>query len=267
MGQIYSLAHRVVAWLGPSSPNKSDLAFSKLRYLGRQVTLTRNMQLFCTPDCDQPELYRLECKLPYSTDEWEAIFDVISRDWFKRLWIVQEIHLGISNAVLQCGQGEIPWSLFRSAIICIYSKLEGVPEALMPELGALVRLCDYIGNITFHMVLYDFHNRLCADDRDRIYGLLSLASPEVASSIIPDYRQSLVEVYKQAFLASTQRVQRLEQLPFCGRRYGPAELQGWPTWIPNWSRPVICPSPPTPATVPVESRHQKRGMSTLAGSR
>ncbi|KAI0386421.1 HET-domain-containing protein [Hypomontagnella monticulosa] len=237
MSQIYSLAHRVVAWLGPSSDN-SALAISRLTYLGQQVESTRDNYTMSSPNCDQPKWYDAGCELPYGIDDWEAISKISSRELFKRLWVVQEIHLGSARAVIQCGNDEIPWSLFRRAMICIDNKFEGTPEDMLGKMLETMDFCHYIDNETFDAILHRFQGRLCIDDRDRIYGLMSLASSEVTRGITPNYEQSPVEVYKHTFLACTQQAQRLVQLPFCGRHHAPDTLPEWPTWIPNWSQPI-----------------------------
>lgn len=53
MGHIYSLASRVIAWLGPQTSN-SGLALSTLEFLGRQIEYTRDRRFQPSPGCDQP---------------------------------------------------------------------------------------------------------------------------------------------------------------------------------------------------------------------
>ncbi|OTB14618.1 hypothetical protein K445DRAFT_319029 [Daldinia sp. EC12] len=242
MELIYKLAHRVVAWLGPGSP-ASELAFSKLAHLGRQIEHTRDGTMLSAPGCTEDKWFSGKSVLPWDAETWDAIFETCSRVWFGRLWIVQEIHLGNDNSVLKCGPDEIPWSLFRRAIICIHAKEAGVPEKLWHKTQEIKFLCEYLANMPFVDVLKNHHKRPCQDERDKIYGLLSLAPAEIARYITPDYKTSPLEVYKSVFLAVVKHEQRVSLLPYSGRRYSSTPAEEWPTWLPDWSRFVRVTTP------------------------
>ncbi|OTA62266.1 HET-domain-containing protein [Hypoxylon sp. EC38] len=243
MSLIFSLASRVVAWLGPRS-SSSSLAFSKLDHLGRQMEFTKDLWLISSPDSDQPDWFKGAVPLPYETDVWHAISELSLGDWFTRLWVVQEIHLGSADSILKCGHDEILWSLFRRAILCIIDKQEGVPEATTDRIGRLRDMCRDIGANLFESTLYNFHDRSCEDDRDRIYGLMNFAPPQIATHIQVDYTISAAEVFKQVFLACTKQQKRLAQLPLCGIRHSTSTSLEWPTWVPNWSQPIYITSHP-----------------------
>ncbi|KAI0120886.1 HET-domain-containing protein [Hypoxylon sp. NC0597] len=238
MGLIFSLACRVVAWLGPSS-SSTGLAFSKLDYLGRQVEVTRDKWLVSRPGCNEPDWYRLGEPRPYEIVVWDAISELSSRSWFTRLWIVQEIQLGSADSILKCGHDEILWLLFRRAIICIYGKDESLHKIPWQRLEPLHKLCKNTGGKSFESTLYDHHSRSCRDSKDKIYGLMNLAPPEIATHIQVDYKISVVEVFKQAFLACAGQQKRLTQLHCCGRRHLRSISPEWPTWVPNWSLSIF----------------------------
>ncbi|KAF3068318.1 Heterokaryon incompatibility protein 6, OR allele [Daldinia childiae] len=180
MGLIYTLAHRVIAWLGPGSPS-SDLAFSKLAYLGRQIEHTKDGTMLSAPGCTEEQWFSSKHALPWDTATWDAISSACSRDWFTRLWIVQEIHLGNANSALQCGHSTIPWAAFRRAVICIHAKDVGVPQTLWHKTQEIKFLCEHLADMAFVDVLKNHHMRPCLNARDKIYGLLSLAPPEITT--------------------------------------------------------------------------------------
>ncbi|KAI9147991.1 Heterokaryon incompatibility protein [Paramyrothecium foliicola] len=238
MGQIYALATRVVAWLGPGSAS-SSLAMTALEYIGRQIEITRDRFYISTPGCEQKDWCDFDKPLPYGPDFWEGLKEVTKRPWFERLWIIQEIHLASAQSIIKCGQDEVSWPLFRRAILTIHGKEEGVPEEVRDKLFMLHNVCMYANNRTFYEALYEFHDRKCADDKDKIYGLMNLAPAEISNAIPVDYSQPVIEAYKQAFYACARVEKRLGQLRFAGRRHkNPEPSNLWPSWVPIWSQSV-----------------------------
>lgn len=119
MAAIYKSASRVIVWLGADSED-SGLAIKTLYYVGQQVVYTKDNWLLTRPG--GVEGYWCESKsiLPYGDEVWTAINNLLARPWFTRVWIIQEIQLARHGAVIQCGQEQIPWSHFRSAITCLW---------------------------------------------------------------------------------------------------------------------------------------------------
>ena len=153
-----------------------------------------------------------ETELEYDDEVWRAISLLLSRQWFHRLRVVQEITLASSNAVLCSGMREVRWVHFRRGLECLYDKKElptmalrglvlsahklGMASDSLQALGPLIRL---------------HRTRLCSDNRDKVYGLLGLAaslSPRLASTIVPDYSTDVTNVYKQTFLSHIRHVRR-----------------------------------------------------------
>ncbi|KAI1079949.1 HET-domain-containing protein [Whalleya microplaca] len=235
MDQIFSLASRVVAWLGPSFPN-STLALETLDHLGRQVEFTRHRLLLPSPGA-ATDWYNLETTLSCSMDVWNAIGRLCMQPWFYRLWIVQEIGFANARSVLQCGRDEILWPLFRKAIECIHSK-EGAPTGVKEYIGIVFLLCSDIRANPFFFILIMHTRRACEKDQDKIYGLLSLAPEELRRHIRVDYSQPPMEVFKQVFLASATHEKRLTHLQFSRQRQAASASPAWSTWIPDWAHGV-----------------------------
>lgn len=119
MASIYTQASRVIVWLGSETPN-STTAMNMIYSLGNQVEVTTDNWIFSTPGAAEPYWCEASCKLPWGDASWVALNDLLSRRWFGRVWIIQEIQLGQKNAVVQCGNYEMPWPIFRRAIICLW---------------------------------------------------------------------------------------------------------------------------------------------------
>ncbi|KAI0456300.1 hypothetical protein F5B21DRAFT_502493 [Xylaria acuta] len=192
------------AWLGRRSSD-SRLALSTLEYLGQQVQYTKDAYHFpqpsyAEPNCVEPDCYRPDCLLPYSAEIW-TFQNIWSRPWFNRLWVLQEIHLAGPDSVMKCGDDEILWSSFRRAIICICNKDGGAPEGAYMLLRSLLKMCGYAQADPFELLIWKHHNRQCVNDRDRIYGPMSLVPSNIAQSLTINYQLRPWEVYKQVVLA------------------------------------------------------------------
>jgi hypothetical protein len=231
MGDIYQFATRVLVWLGPEA-NESGVALSLLQYLGAQSEETVQGLRIRSPKSTEPDWIHSWSKLPYSVREWCAIRDLALRPWFERQWVFQEIQLANSRATLQCGYDEIPWSLFRRAMICLRNK-EGIPlRDLRERLDMIFSLAQDRRQASLRRLLESCWELKCSDPRDKVYGLLGLVSPSVSSKILPDYSLSTETVHKDAFMLHLSHVQRLELLPYC--HLGERRMKG-PSWVPDFS--------------------------------
>jgi hypothetical protein len=109
MKDIYASAWHVVVWLGVEA-NGSNVAMSTLRYLSR---LHRN-----TPSSMQPDLicqpgWRISTSVRYTSfkrDVHVHLYRLLTRDYWYRLWILQEIALGRNDMPILCGHSHIKWT-------------------------------------------------------------------------------------------------------------------------------------------------------------
>jgi hypothetical protein len=105
----------------------------------------------------------------------------------------------------------------------------------MSELPSLTlrEACRHIVCLRINSYLFDVSRaKACADPRDKIYGLLGIASPSFAANIRPDYSLSVMDVYKEAFLTHLKLTKRLELLKYCSLK---KRQIGGPSWVPDWS--------------------------------
>jgi hypothetical protein len=196
------------------SRSDSARAFSTLKYLGKQVELEKGYDLLPSPSSDVP-LYKSIFELSYDEVTWESLLNLLKRPWFGRLWIMQEIQLANSKAVLQCGTDQISWYHFRRAIICIFSKKDGVPAEILDEVSFVAQLTFNLRNVPFIELLNRSGRQYCSQPADKLYGILGLASPEIAKIIPVNYTLPVLEVYKQTLLEYTSSTQRLDMLMYC----------------------------------------------------
>ncbi|KAI0113643.1 HET-domain-containing protein [Nemania sp. FL0031] len=258
MGQIYSRASRVLAFLGPDFPG-AYLAFPRLDYLGRQTEFTIDSYGWRHPDCQDEDVWKRATRLPFTPEVWEAIICLGGQSWFKRLWVLQEIQLASTSSIIKCGHAEISWPVFRRAVLCIYRN-GAVPSHILEAINNVVYSCADPKNMPFDEMLFRYgHSRLCQDQRDKVYGFLSLAPPDLVQAIRVDYQSSVMDVFKQFLLATSQMTARVDLLKYCGReRRSAANVNpNWPSWVPDWrTRPAI--------STPLRMGHCVSGVSRSA---
>jgi len=129
MAALYQLAQRVVIWLGPASEESqakeersSTLALSKLAHIGAQVELSRATVRFAAPMATEDGWFRSACPIPYPLSVWTAIEQLLGRQYFQRLWIVQEVLLATESSIVVCGHDEMRLYDFIRAIVCLVTK-------------------------------------------------------------------------------------------------------------------------------------------------
>lgn len=118
MGDIYSMADRVVAWLGPGN-TKTKQAFSTLYHISLEADFDWARQEV------QPKSRQTESSLDSRHGHFNkaishSILYLLRNPWFGRLWVRQELCLAKANAQLQCGYKYLPWSEFCNSIGFLY---------------------------------------------------------------------------------------------------------------------------------------------------
>ncbi|KAM0429255.1 hypothetical protein ACHAPT_006469 [Fusarium lateritium] len=188
MKDIYSKAAEVYVWLG-SQADKSDMAMDFIAKKGTRGLRPKGFGYY-----------------PLWTKEvGKAIYDLCDRGYWRRMWIIQEL-VHAANITVWCGTKSFQWhtfeSLYRtlknlesksssvshvdairvlqsSAFVMIWQRAHWRhPDTPAPRLQTLTTV---------------FRNCQSTDARDKVYALVSMASPETA--IVVDYSKSALEIY------------------------------------------------------------------------
>jgi hypothetical protein len=214
MRDIYGNAQIVIAWLGEEY-NNSNKAMDLVHALS-QASIDNNGEEIEAKLRIDPEYLGSGC--------WLALEELMSRDFWFRLWIIQEIVLGASSLVLQCGTRVIPWMSFCQGIGFLYDHLWYIKDDLRAlELGARGPNSAYRppgwSTLSLHLVYQDLwalsqreargggdnlsfsrlldlaNATMSQDDRDKVYGLVGLMDPTITKILVPDYRIDVSKVY------------------------------------------------------------------------
>ncbi|KAJ8112693.1 hypothetical protein OPT61_g5001 [Boeremia exigua] len=201
MYKIYSRAARVLIWLGEGNQgtNKAMDIISK-KWLPRDDHIVE--KLFQMP-------------------------------WWRRIWTLQEGLAATSDAVMMCGNKEVPWWLVHSAII----RLIIVHKNNIPGLAAFSDINTHrrYGRTTFEDLVYAAITREGTDTRDHVYALLGLVQVNKGFSFGPDYERSAAWAYAMATVCITEQRQDLEFLVLRVRQ----GIDLAPTWCFDFSNKEV----------------------------
>ncbi|KAF2116466.1 heterokaryon incompatibility protein-domain-containing protein [Lophiotrema nucula] len=257
MGTIYKQAYRVVVWLGDATDD-SDLAMDFINSVTEAWEQGEESARKCIRDT----------LATYGTIIWQACEAIVTRKYFDRMWIIQELSMGGDTAIILCGHKETTWAnLFRFYDTSYDSK----PEYRTPKLAAIFReeiacsspaaktayvskkgwnwlKCEnfqIIQDATNEPGLRDDRHLLtrcemaaCINPRDKVYGMLSLVDPAVAAKIVPDYSTSATEVYTAFAKAYIEGKGDLFLLIHSGKNWKDDEDPEFipldkPSWVPD----------------------------------
>ncbi|KAH8687611.1 heterokaryon incompatibility protein-domain-containing protein [Tricladium varicosporioides] len=264
MRDIYHNAAETTIWLGCETP-ASNLA---MRYLLMANSVSNPESWFAD---------RLRSNFDSEKQEWKAVLGLFRRDYWKRVWIIQETAVS-SKLTILCGEHTISWKLavaaqhawinfranavskpFRVAIESIEDMKvgDGTPLslALVPRNPGPMALsmnrnkfenCEpsYLTEL-----LRDNWTALATDPRDKIYSLLGLATDcgtPVALKV--NYSISKFETYLTTMDYLLCHHHNLDLISYSGIHILPAPsyLFRVPSWIPtfywSWEAPTTAAS-------------------------
>lgn len=243
MTDIYSQAESVVVWLGEEGQNGA-LALDLLdRIQGSSPKAVER-------------LIDDESKLP----EFDALVALFEREYWRRLWVVQEV-LNAKSVVVYCGNQKRPWDVYVAATETFKENAEPLaarfwggainapryaslkhrlpyPAVLSsqgPESLENLRPWRYEGPEALLEVLHHCRHKLASDPRDKLFGVLGILPDQVRLSFEPDYHSSLRTVYTGVVKFLLHETRRFDVV--CEAIYFPPYTNNasLPSWVPDWS--------------------------------
>lgn len=119
MRDIYQSAWQVAIWLGPADRH-TKLAFSALHWLARESKQPKPFDGFYR------ESFSLDLRpliviwpiysTPMRKEVYTALFNLFTRPYWRRMWVVQEIVMGNRNTPVICGNECISWNDLHDAV-------------------------------------------------------------------------------------------------------------------------------------------------------
>jgi hypothetical protein len=223
MRSIYRAATRVIIWLGEATVS-SDNAMEYIDLGMPDIDLLPNvdvMELFC-------------------------------RQWWKRVWVVQEVASAQHDPIIRCGKKEVLWSsLSRHQVKVPFA---GWMQYLMDMRGQardLQMVDDPLekAHASIHVqMFFEVVGRLrdghflswrdafalgyimeSTDARDLVFALMGLFDDQGIPPVVPDYYKDAASVHREAAIASFQNTEGLATLTLTvslSQKY-------FPTWTPD----------------------------------
>ena len=236
MGQIFHAASNVCIWLGPTS--EAERSDSAMDFIATILDLNKLEKSIADSRSQQ---------------QWLALATLMTRDWFRRRWLVQEMALARS-ATVHCGSRNVSWTDFANAAATFESRWQEISHTLgtyatdrlgdvhVPGASSLVRISsdvfrkDAAGNILDRC--YDIETLLSilpmfavTEPLDFVYAILNLGRDTHDSShlnIRMDYSAQSVDVFADVV---THIMELSESLDVICRPWAPD--CALPSWVPS----------------------------------
>ncbi len=245
MTSIYSTAESVAVWLGPEADD-SALAVDLLREVADRADFPEKFSHLISSQVGKPGL--------------GAIVSLFERDYWRRLWVVQEI-FNARYITVHCGSTKIQWTVYQRAseafsryradldfyfpigrrdssrhVISLY-QFSYSQVLVYQGPGSLPDLRSYMefGEGSLLEVLRACRRKFASDARDKIYGILGVLPEETRMEFRADYSLSVKDVYTEVvdyLLKTTERLDVICDAIHFPVHTGSANL---PSYVPDWS--------------------------------
>ncbi|KAI8624574.1 heterokaryon incompatibility protein-domain-containing protein [Xylariaceae sp. FL1651] len=253
MAQIYGQAASVAVWLGPETA-RSDLAITLLKTL---------LDAWAK---DQDTMSNSAVADLIASDEWRpnfaALVDLFQRDYWHRLWVVQEI-LNAKDVLVYCGNSCLPWLYYYNASLALYQCRPHLERAfpvgitrIMGEssprqrysfadiltsqgpAGLEILKLPRMNDVTsFLQVIRICRTKLASEPRDKVFGILGILSDSIQKNFPLNYYASVRKIYTDVVKFVLDNTGRLDIL--CEAIYFPLHTSSTraklPSWAPDWS--------------------------------
>ncbi|KXX75800.1 Heterokaryon incompatibility protein 6, OR allele [Madurella mycetomatis] len=258
MDEIYRKASKTIVWLGSEDQWSTNAA----KVVSRIAAYPRDsfVESEVAPFRNQDSVVYERSNLAYTSwMDWCSLAALLKRQWFSRLWIIQETILS-RRLVLLCGKQQVLWDEFVSAVRNIEARckvlgwspstmfIEASQPAVPLEHNALKLATwrEYHRNheasrawrSTLEDLIYDTWVFVATNPRDKIYGILGLIDPETRAIWPVEYQSSIEEVYAIAARRIIETRQSLKILS-CVQDASLRKIGAYPSWIPDFSLPYF----------------------------
>lgn len=241
MSRIYEHALNTAIWLGETADG-SDRAIKLLKDLHVRLRFSSEEII------DPTDFKRRNLPNPDSAN-WKALWKLLSRPWFERTWIIQEVTLSDISWFI-CGNSVISWdSLYVACLqlvdtgISRWLKRKFPTSATASDCRDLCRKATHLGTYQRSALLSRFpllilmglsREARCTEPRDKVYGLFGICNPD-DTKVRVDYsdRYHVTQLYQDILENCFTTPGALGQV----LRSVDHESVELPSWVPDWRRP------------------------------
>ncbi|KAL8707626.1 MAG: hypothetical protein Q9220_007364 [cf. Caloplaca sp. 1 TL-2023] len=251
MRDIYARAQKLYVWLGPeSSDGLAGLhILVKICDLSSQGKVDQGGPPL---DFDDDELQSVG--LPETTSPiWRAFLVFLSRPYFSRMWVLQELAVATEDTSIVCGEHILSYQVLYYALH--FMDRQGWRATLSNLAGSYnvdtslpaFHFVDTVTLFRVHLQHNDQRSLLfyldmsrtyrSSDPRDKIIALLGIISPDerVIKELEPNYSQPVADYFRQVTGALIMHHRSYHVLTMVEAR-SPADDESLPSWVPNYSK-------------------------------
>ena len=248
MKDIYEKAMFVFAWLGPA---KEDSVWA-LSIMGSLQVFMKSAVAAHAHEMDATTIADLGMRFfLYQAQEVghdgvldprfkEAAKDLFGRDWWLRVWIVQEATTS-NTTMIACGEICQPWETVKAAFIPLMRL--AVITGICPDITEVFRAWNIQlfrtrreeGGYKMGLLeILDFMRVFEATDlRDKVYASIGLANDVRTDDFVIDYNKPVHEVYIDVAKFCITKKNTLDWLAYAGDGRDKDPLL--PSWAPDWN--------------------------------
>ena len=279
MGDIYSKAERVLAWLGPTEDD-SDKAMDLFPKLVDRLQTRDHKQKEKNiqgseheMSIDNTTLEQTLTSLPeLEPNNRRALHKLFLRAFFSRVWTLQELALG-NDSVIVCGDEEFPFAVLErfnegfqtdsigywDRALALLSEHEGGHDPKNPQRPInthvnVVWTLKGLGSLAFQSSSARALNMLrgldCSQAEDRVYSILRFLPPTLAQDLTAVKRVSVQELFTDLATFELTQNYSMDFLSAAGmcqhRRSYPSRKDDplrprldLPTWVPDWTYWIV----------------------------
>jgi hypothetical protein len=242
MGQIFGKSTRTIAWLGGDSVAVAEEAIDFIRELAH-----RQPGQHAAFDAQGFRGTPLDLQ---NVSKWRAIEAFLCMPWWNRMWTVQECVVARHIDYYFCGK-KVSYGELAIALSCIWfcepcdlliSETAWTAAWNRLRLWALYHTSGYSDNLGLVALMAYSGANSATDPRDRIYGLLGLASAACCEMVgRPTYEDDIEVIYTRLVQSFVKRFNSLDIICF-SQIFRPSipsapdcpSIWDWPTWLPDW---------------------------------
>jgi Heterokaryon incompatibility protein (HET) len=233
MESIYSKAQSVLVWLGREAQN-SDEAVHLIETIAE-----------LNDRADAPAWIPKTLTDKTHSRAWLAVHHLLQRSWWTRVWVVQETALTTSIEMM-VGEKRLSWKCMEKFVRTLstafheFARLLFYQEQIEIDFNALNALTTLqrlrkrrqegdLARLTMLDILAMTVHSRSSDDRDRIYGIIGLATDATVSK--PDYTLSAKDIFIEFTKSWIQSSRKLDIILIDTQ---PRPAMQLPTWAPDW---------------------------------
>jgi hypothetical protein len=252
MTRIYQEAASVAIWLGPRSED-SDLGMELIEKVSDVAEIPREITTHTSA--------------PFSERHFAAVVALFEREYWHRLWVVQEV-FNARDINVHCGSTILPWKAFQDASKVFRENKDVLHRNFHPgysnsfhqaRFGSYPQVLVYGGphsligigtvdkfrdadNQPDHVAFEDLLNvmRNCrskhsSDPRDKVFGILGVLFENVRNGIKVNYSIPVKDVYTNIFRIVVEKTNSLDILCESIHSQTYTNKNNLPSWAPDWS--------------------------------